>query len=389
MATLAHGETEILADPLCEDVRAALDVARGLGVEVRRTENGILLRPGATPAKKYLHCGEAGLSIRMFVSLAALQASPITVTASGPLQTRPMDMLVAPLRDLGVEISTNYGRAPIRLKGPMIGGYCRLDGSQTSQFLTGLLIALPLCPQDSVIDVTNLKSLPYVKLTLSLLEKFGIHIDHDPDFRVFRIPGKQHYRGNALRIEGDWSGASFPLVAGAIAGSVFVRGLRRDSEQADRIVLEVLKACGAEIDWTDENICRVAKRSLKAFRFDAEHCPDLFPPLVALASFCEGTSELYGVSRLRHKESDRAEALKAEFGKLGIGVTLHGESMRVEGGFVRGGRVDSHQDHRIAMACAVAGLAAENAVEIEGDECVTKSYPKFFEDLLTIGANVT
>ncbi len=388
IASLASSPVTILADSSCDDAEASLRAAKGLGADLRRFDGGVEIFPGRNTPSARFSCGEAGLCLRMFAPVAACFDRPVTLMASGPLESRPVDMLVDPLRSLGASVETNGGFPPVQVKGPLRGGVCSLDGGSTSQVLTGLLIALPTCPEDSTIHVTNLKSLPYVKLTLALLERFGIRIEHDPEYRSFFIPGKQSYEGKKFRVEGDWSGASFLLVAGAIAGSVAVRGLNLDSQQADRAVLEALRGSGAEVTWPTADTCCVEKRPLQAFGFDAEHCPDLFPPLVALASCCEGVSVLRGISRLRHKESDRAEALKTEFGKLGVSIDLHGEEMLVTGSPVQGALVQSHQDHRIAMACAVAGLSATNDVDISGSECVAKSYPAFFEDLEKLGAKI-
>jgi len=184
-------------------------------------------------------------------------------------------------------------------------------------------------------------------------------------------------------VEGDWSGASFLLVAGAITGSVTITGLNTASAQADRAILKVLELVGASIEKASDAIC-VARKDLRPFEFDATDCPDLFPPLVALASSCEGRSVIHGLERLTHKESDRACALVSEFSKLGIVVTTKANSMEVTGGNIREAVVDAHNDHRIAMACAVAALRARGNSAINGEACVSKSYPDFFSDLETL-----
>jgi 3-phosphoshikimate 1-carboxyvinyltransferase len=246
--------------------------------------------------------------------------------------------------------------------------------------MSGLLMALPLCPQDSVLTVSNLKSKPYLRMTLSLLKEFGIIIHHDEELSRFEIPGKQAYHPRTYRVEGDWSGGAFLLVAGAIAGRVKVRGLNDKSLQADRAILEALERAGAKIH-TEKDAVTVERSGLKAFEFDATDCPDLFPPLVALACYCKGKSVIRGTERLRHKESDRALALVSEFRKMGARIRVQGGTMEVTGGRLKGGEVSSRHDHRIAMACAVAGLASEKGVRIRNWSCVGKSYPQFFDDL--------
>jgi 3-phosphoshikimate 1-carboxyvinyltransferase len=250
----------------------------------------------------------------------------------------------------------------------------------SSQVASGLLMALPLCPQDSVLTVANLKSKPYLRMTLSLLKEFGIIIHHDEELRRFEIPGKQAYHPRNYRVEGDWSGGAFLLVAGAIAGRVKVRGLSDKSLQADRAVLMALEKAGAKIG-SGGNTVTVEQNRLKAFEFNATDCPDLFPPLAALACHCEGRSVIQGTERLKHKESDRALALVREFRKMGARIRVQGGRMEVTGGRLEGGDVSSNQDHRIAMACAVAGLSSEKGVRIRDWSCVAKSYPQFFDDL--------
>jgi 3-phosphoshikimate 1-carboxyvinyltransferase len=306
-----------------------------------------------------------------------------TLVAKGSLALRPMTMLEAPLDALGARCQTSGGQAPIEVRGPIHGGALELDGSLTSQFVSGLLIALPTCRENSTIDVNNLASKPYVALTLDLIERFGIHIDHSLDFARFSIKGGQVYQPICLTIDGDWSATAFLLVAGAVAGKVIVSGLDHGSVQPDRAVLEVLRLAGAEIEVGASRV-RVSKQELKAFTFDATDCPDLFPPLVALASACSGESVLTGVSRLAHKESNRAESLKTEYAKLGVSIHLHGNEMRISGGDVVGGNGDSHGDHRVAMSLAIAGLVSKTGVGITEWECVSKSYPRFFDDLAAI-----
>jgi 3-phosphoshikimate 1-carboxyvinyltransferase len=331
----------------------------------------------------------------MVTPVAALLSHQVEITGHGSLTTRPIDMVEAPLRDFGAAISTNNGYLPINVKGALSGGSTSIDGSLSSQLLTGLLMALPLAENDSEIRVSNLKSKPYIDITVDLLKSFGIEIENE-SHEIFRIRGRQKYTPCSYNVEGDWSGASCPLVAGAIAGSVTVTNLDCNSAQADKEILTALQRAGAKISITkchcgldpqSHNIdsvlssITVSKSSLQAFTFDATHCPDLFPALVALASQCSGTSQLLGAKRLTHKESNRALTLQQEFGKLGIKIELRDDEMLVTGGAVNGGEVASHNDHRIAMALATAALCASSEVSIDQAESVDKSYPEFWEDL--------
>jgi 3-phosphoshikimate 1-carboxyvinyltransferase len=385
-ALLADGVSVIRNPSSCDDARCALDIIRAFGAVMSEGEKVVIRGAGKRllyPQKGSLDCRESGLCMRMFTPIAALLDREVALHASGSLCSRPMGM-VEGLGTLGVVCRTDRGHAPIRVMGPMNGGDITVDTSVSSQLLTGLLMALPLCETDSRISVTGLKSTPYVRMTLSLLKKFGVTITHDEGLTEFVTKGGQEYLPAAYTVEGDWSGAAFLLVAGALAGSVTVTGLDMASPQADRAILEVLETAGAMVR-TGTDCVSVEKRELKAFHFDATDCPDLVPPLVALASGCTGKSEIVGLERLAHKESDRAEALVSEISKLGILVEGVGNTIQVRGGTVRGAQVESHNDHRIAMACAVAALRAQDDVGIEGETCVTKSYPDFFSDLAALG----
>jgi len=380
---LAKGTSLVENVSLCDDGLVAASMIEELGAVVERTGKAFSIRGTGlerlASKRGILDCGESGLSIRMFAPVVALIPGETRLVASGSLTSRPMDMVDA-LRQLGASVDTENGHPPVWIKGPVRGGEITVDASVSSQFLTGLLMALPLCDAPSVIHASRLKSGPYVRMTIALLEAFGIRIACDDRLREFFIDGGQEYRPRAYRVEGDWSGASFLLVAGATAGRIAVSGLDLSSPQADRAILGVLQEAGALIETSGDTVS-VSSRGLEPFRFDATACPDLFPPLVALAASCPGKSVIRGVGRLAHKESDRAAALRSEFGRLGIRVELSGDSMEVHGGEIEGGTVESHNDHRIAMACAVAGLRAGSAVVIDGSECVAKSYPEFFEDL--------
>ena len=386
-ALLASGaETQILNPSLSQDALAGLRIAETLGAEIVRKEGAVLIRGGFDPRGSELDCGESGLSLRMFAAVAAISDKELRLSGSQGLLRRPVAMLERPLRDLGARCSTQNGFPPVVVQGPLRGGRTVIDGSLSSQFITGLLIALPIIAADSELHIRNLKSLPYVDMTLGMLRDFGIRIAHN-GYEDFRIKGGQTYTIGEYQVKGDWSAAAFWLAAGAWSGEVEVTGLRLDSLQADRRILEALKLAHADVS-LDQDSAWSKKSDLKAFRFDASDCPDLFPPLVALACYCHGRTILEGVDRLKHKESDRALALSQEFGKLGANIRIRGNQMEIAGGRLHGGRVQAHNDHRIAMALAVAALGAEDHVIIEEAECVAKSYPRFFHDLVQLGGKL-
>jgi 3-phosphoshikimate 1-carboxyvinyltransferase len=378
---LCEGDTLINNPSFCDDALAALDIVKFLGAEVisqghdlRITGRKILI------GRTHLDCSESGLCLRMFIPIAALFEEEIILEGKGSLLTRPVGKVEIPMNHLGCSCNTNNDRPPVKVKGPLKGGNVHIDGSQSSQFLTGLLMALPLCENDSEITVFKLQSKPYIAMTLSLLKEFGITVDHEEDFGRFRIKGTQNYRRGGYTIEGDWSSASFFLVAGAVGGFIRITGLSLQSLQADKKILEALELAGAKIIIKD-NLVAVEHNDLKAFDFDATHCPDLFPSLVVFACSCEGRSVIHGVERLFFKESNRAAVLLSEFQKIGAIIEIEGDRMIVEGGNLEGGLIDSYGDHRIAMAGALAGMASKNGVIINNWQSVSKSYPTFFDDL--------
>ncbi|MBQ2429947.1 MAG: 3-phosphoshikimate 1-carboxyvinyltransferase, partial [Alistipes sp.] len=274
---------------------------------------------------------------------------------------------------------------PIEVQGPIHGGEICVDGSISSQFITGLLLALPLAEEDTTLHVDSPVSTPYIDMTIDTARRFGIEIMHNEgDYSEFFIKGGQQYTPTDLAIEGDWSGASTMLVAGAIAGEVTVKNISTLSKQADTAICHALERAGAGIIIEQDSIT-VSKRPLRAFEFDATNSPDLFPALAALAAAAEGESVIIGTERLRHKESDRAETIRQEYEKLGIEVDISEDNiMKIRGGKIHPAETFSHDDHRIAMSLAVTALRSTGEIKIENAECVEKSYPTFFEDLESI-----
>lgn len=397
-ALLAGGISTLHNVGMCDDTASALRVVQVLGARVEGVEgtggSDYRITGGLNPVRGILDIGESGLSTRLFAPIASLFRDPVTITGHGTILSRPMDAMLAPLRELGVEVTDNKGFLPITVRGPVRGGETEIDGSVSSQFLTGLLVALPLAECDTTVRVRGLKSIPYIDMTIDVMDRFGVAIDHR-DYEEFYVPGSQRYTPADFTIEGDWSAASCLLVAGATSGSVTVRNLNPVSLQADVRIIDALSMAGARIE-QDPGRITVCRRELRAFEFDATDCPDLFPALAALAASCEGTSTIIGTDRLLHKECDRAEAIFSEYGKLGIEVDISEENvMRITRGGTGGGEhihgdlllsgnndiiVESHRDHRMAMSLAVAALNAPVPVTIRDAECVSKSYTDFWMD---------
>ena len=386
LALLAEGRTVLRNIEFCKDTRSALKCIETLGAKVEFIdESTIAIEGGLNPKSNTLYVGESGLATRLFTPIASLNRSPITIQGEGTLLYRPMTMMVDPLRQLGVTVRDGGGYLPIEVQGPIHGGEITVDGSISSQFITGLLLALPLAEEDTTLHVTSPVSTPYIDMTIDTARRFGIEImQNEGDYTQFFIEGNQKYTPTDLAIEGDWSGASTLLVAGAIAGEVTVKNISTLSKQADTAICRALERAGAGLIIEQDSIT-VSKRDLRAFEFDATNSPDLFPALAALAAAAEGESVIIGTERLRHKESDRAETIRSEYEKLGIEVDISEENiMKIRGGEINPATVFGHNDHRIAMSLAVSALRCKGEVRIENAECVEKSYPTFFEDLESI-----
>ena len=376
-ALLAEGETVLRNLDFCDDTLSAIRTIETLGAVVERLdERTVKVRGGLAPKNNTLNVGESGLATRMFTPIASLCNTPITIKGEGTLLYRPMNMMIEPLRQLGVTVRDGGGRLPIEVCGPVSGGEIEVDGSVSSQFLTGLLMALPMAKEDTTIAVENAVSKPYLDMTIDLASKFGVNIQHN-DYKEFYVEGGQKYEATDLVIEGDWSAAAMLLVAGAIAGEITLTNISLLSKQADVAICDALVRAGALVE-SEPNSVSVAHRDLVAFEFDATQCPDLFPALAALAAAAEGESVIYGTHRLEHKESNRAESIAKEYAKLGIEVRLEGDAMYIKGGDIHSAECDSHHDHRIAMSLAVSALRSDGAIAIRDAESVAKSYPDFF-----------
>ncbi len=379
-ALLCKGESLLENLEFCDDTRSAMLMIEALGASIEQLDHSTLkVKGGLSPLGTGLFVGESGLATRLFTPIAALCSSPISIDGHGSILKRPMTMMIEPLRQAGVRVSCESGYLPLEVCGPLRGGHITVDGSVSSQFITGLLLALPLATEDSTLLVKRAVSLPYLDMTIETARLFGVEILHK-NYEEFYIAGNQEYQPIEFNIECDWSAASTLLVAGATSGSVTINNISMLSKQADREICTALVRAGALVE-SDNNQITVSRRDLVAFDFDATQCPDLFPALVALAASASGVSTISGAERLIHKESNRAATLQSEYAKLGINIEVEGDIMRVEGGVIRSASVESHNDHRIAMSLAVAALRSEEMIIIEGSEAVSKSYPDFFEDL--------
>lgn len=392
LALLNNGSTVIQNAGKSNDDLVAINIIKGLGAVIKyENDYQVVSSTGEINYSGNINCGESGLSLRMFAAIASLSKNEVILNGSGSLLKRPVHFFNEVFPLLGVNTKTNNGFLPVTIKGPLIPAGIFIDGSLSSQYLTGLLFAFAKAAKEPVvITVNNLKSKPYIDLSLQMLQHFGYDVKHESYSKFYIEPVGNEKRKIIYDTEADWSAAAFLLVAGAIAGDIRLKGLDIFSTQADRAIMDILAVAGANITVEGSCILINNRRALKAFEFDATDSPDLFPPLAALAAYCNGVTTIKGISRLTAKESNRTETLKDVFAKMGVEIFLQEDNMIIHGGSaVCGAAVSSHHDHRIAMACAVAALGASGTVRINDAEAVNKSYPGFYDHLQMLGAAVS
>ncbi len=388
-ALLHKGTTVITNAGSSDDENAALHIIQQLGAKIVAQAEDIIeiTSNGVLPVTDTINCGESGLAARLFTPIAALSDKPVSITGTGTLLARPMQMFGEFLPALNIGISGFNGYLPITVKGPLRALPVRINAEESSQFLSGLLLAYgSIATAPVVIEVEGLKSKPYIDLTLEVMRHFGRPIpyhnykkfDIDPSF--FSYPTTVE-----INVEGDWSSAAYLLVAGAITGAVTVKNLNMDSVQADVAILKVLGNAGVELVFSDDSVS-VQKTRLRAFEFDATDCPDLFPVLAILAACCDGESYINGVHRLFNKESNRAASISDMLENFGVPLSIEDDMLCVTGTRkLQGTVIDSYHDHRIVMAAAIGALRASGPVDILNAEAVNKSYPGFFRDLISCG----
>ena len=389
LAYLAEGTSYLSNIGTSKDELVAIDILTQSGARLSRDHQALIVDIGGPePNSLRIECGESGLAARLFTPIFASKPFETKIGASGSLLQRPMTTFSSIFEQLKVRYFSEGGMFPITLQGPFqLPHSITVDGAQSSQYVTGLLYAILGCERQHPITLTieNPTSIPYIWLSLEVLSAFGVNLKWESGKII--IPATAKIRPSTIAIEADWSSASFWVVAAAISGKVTLEGLNLQSSQADKAILSVVEQYGALVSVTGTQIT-VASKGSRAFVFDANNCPDLFPPLVALAATASGISEIRGVGRLYHKESNRALTLQSEFAKLGVNIELEDDLMRIHGvAQLKGNVVKSHGDHRIAMSCALAILMSKEPILIEGAEAVNKSYPDFFKHLSLFGVN--
>ena len=403
-AALAKGESEIINPLGSDDTEAALDVLGKIGIKVAQGNDSWRVSGGNfTKPAEDLFCRESAVTLRFITAISALIPGQCRLTSSPQLARRPIEPLIQGMKQLGIDCRQEKDNSITVKGGKLKGGVTELPGNISSQYVSALLLISPFAEEGMTVRLTtNLESQPYVLMTIECLEKFGIKVTASPDFREYKIK-KQSYRPAKYLVEGDWSSASYLLAAGALAGEIEVANLNPASLQGDKAIADYLRDMGAAIT-IKKNSVYVKKSKLKALKADLTDCTDLLPTVAVLAAAAEGTSELTGIERARLKESDRPSALAEGLTGMGIKVVEEKNKLIITGSPVlvrrdgsqtspstrtriRGTVIDTRGDHRIAMAFSLLGTVAGGTV-MDDAECVSKTYPEYWETLKSIGGKV-
>ncbi|MEM2227032.1 MAG: 3-phosphoshikimate 1-carboxyvinyltransferase [Candidatus Bathyarchaeia archaeon] len=384
-AALANGKSEILKPLSCEDTEATRKAIEKLGCAIQVAGNLWVIEGGQLhEPKSEIFCRESGTTLRFLTAVCSLIDGETRLTVSSSLSKRPIRPLIDAVNELGASCTCNGEFPPVIAKGVMKGGHATLPGSISSQFVSALLLAAPMVEREVEVEVVgNLESFPYVLMTMETQKAFGVEISVEG--RRF-LTRPECYKRTTLKIEGDWSSAAFILALGLMAGETEVVGLNLNSPQADKEIIALIQKMGGKVFVRNSSII-VQESDLNAIRADVSNCPDLFPILAALCATARGRSEIYGIRRLRFKESDRVAAMAEGLGKMGAKVEVIGDSFFVEGSELHPAEIDPKGDHRIAMAFGVLG-AKIGGVAIKDAECVGKSWPSFWDCLANLGVRL-
>lgn len=385
----------IVSNPLIsDDTLATVNASRLMGAAIQQSEAIEIHGPAELRApKSEIYCQGSGTTLRIFTALAALTKGRCVLTGNKTLYARPIGDLLDGLQQLGTASWSvlGNGKPPIVVEGRGLkGGIVKIRGDVTSQYITGLLFACSRGDGNTEIEITtHLESRPYVEMTLDVMNQFGVSATPSETWSRIEVPGSQEYLCPDYPVEGDYSSAAFLLAAGALAGRTEVTGLRTDSIQGDAVITKILSSMGLRPRMTDDSVT-VSRSDIQSIVLDASDIPDLVPILTVLSTQATGTTTIRGIGRLKLKESDRISSVTQELRKMGASVDETHEGLSIKGPTpLQGALVDSHDDHRIAMAGVVAGLVADGTTVIEHIECVNKSYPRFIQDMKKIGAQIT
>ncbi len=396
-AAMAEGVSKIRNVVLSEDISATIEAARAFGAEVAESEsckNGKLSdlvvsgKGSLGKTRKTIDCAESGSTLRFSIPLALSTGEEFEFVGRGKLPERPMDDYYRIFKEKEIRFETDGGKLPLTVKGRLEAGKYSLEGNVSSQFVTGLLLALPIAGGSSEIALKSpLESGTYVDITIRVQEDFGVKVDRD-GYQSFLIE-KQSYRPAVVEMEGDYSQAAFWMVAGLIGEKVEMEGLKTDSLQGDRAAVELLRRMGGRL-LESQGSMTAEGSSMRSIEMDASDCPDIVPIMAVAAALAEGTTTITNAERLRYKESDRLKATREELNKLGAMIVETEDGLVVKGvETLKGGvKVWSHNDHRIAMALAVASTVCQEPVVIEGMDAIRKSYPEFVNDFKELGGEI-
>ena len=376
-AALCEGKSEIHNIGTCDDVRAMLDCVTQIGATVFENKNSVsIIGVSRFPKKASFNCGESGLTFRLIAAICALNEGVYHLDGTGSLLQRNHDFIEKFGIEHGIKIQSKNGKLPYVICGGFTGDTIVIDSSQTSQLLSGLLMGLPLLKRNVKLTAVNLKSMPYVDMTIDTLQKFGLDIGIDQG-HVFTINANMNYKPTSYSVEGDWSAASYWCIAAALGHEIKIEGLNIQSFQADRRLIDLFTGN----IYHKKGTFTLSKCPLISFDFDATNCPDLFPALVSYAVFCEGVSRIKGVHRLLNKESNRLQTLLSEFTKIGAELSVEEDTLFIRKGELYSSSVHAHGDHRIAMCLAIVGMQLKKGITISNADAVDKSYPDFWSDL--------
>ena len=387
-AALAKGESEIMHPLTSDDTGATINVLSKIGIRVHQKGDlwqvigGDFHEPDTD-----LFCGESATTLRFMSAICSLVPGKCRLTSAPSLSKRPIKPLLQALRQLGIDCAyRDEGSSVVVEGGRLRGGMVELPGDISSQFVSALLFISPFAEEDVIIKLTTpLESKPYVLMTLDCLQGFGVEVEASEDFREFKVL-KQTYKPARYRVEGDWSSASYLLALGAVCGEIEVENLNPKSWQGDKIILDFLRNMGVWVE-VNENSVMVRKSKLKAIRVDLSDCIDLLPTMAVLAAVADGESEFTGIDRARIKESNRVSALREGLERMGIKVREERDKLTVAGSMPKGSIIDTKGDHRIAMAFSILGSVAGETI-IDGAECISKTFPEFWDILKSIGGKV-
>ncbi len=381
LSLLSSNPTIIDNPSLCDDSISVLNMLKLIGCEIANKSNQIIIFPRINNQDLELDCNESALAIRMFSPILALFNNKYKLTAQKTLRKRKLFEIEEVLTKLGAYIETNNGFPPIYIQGPIKSYDIVLDASNTSQFLTGLLISLPKLEQKTKIEVLSQSSKPYVDLTIDLITRFGGKIDCDGNNNYICHPSE--YFGGSYYCENDWSNAAVFLIAGAIGGACEINGLDFSSKQGDKVITDLLNEVGALVSVEAKSI-KIEKSNLNAFEFSAQNNPDLVPVLCVLALNCKGKSKIYGIERLRFKEIDRLAKIIKILTENNIKYIYKNDFLEIEGSNYSIDSIDTNGDHRFAMVAALLSINNPKPIKIINHQSVSKSYPEFWDDFRKI-----